>query len=360
MKAILLGLLLMMPNAADADAGADPVRVAVARLTHDHVHWIFRSEPRGDVEIVGIFEPDEELARRYANRYDLEPELFYGELDEMLDAVGPEAVSAFGSIFEHLEVVEAAAPRGIHVMVEKPLAVSLDHALRMRELADEYGIHLLTNYETTWYASVHEARKRISDERYGDLRKIVVRDGHQGPKEIGVSEEFLEWLTDPTLNGGGALIDFGCYGANLVTWLMNGAQPLSVTAVTQQIKPDVYPEVDDEALIILTYPRAQGVIQASWNWPFNRKDMEVYGETGYVFAPDGNTLRYRTGGEETSINLEPREAPYDDPFSYLAGVIRGEIQVADADLSSLSNNVTVVRILDAARRSAETGRTVRF
>jgi hypothetical protein len=51
--------------------------------------------------------------------------------------------------------------------------------------------------------------------------------------------------------------------------------PLTVTAVTQQIKPEIYPRVDDEATIILTYLHAQGILQASWNWPFDRKDMEV-------------------------------------------------------------------------------------
>ena len=96
--------------------------------------------------------------------------------------------------------------------------------------------------------------------------------------------EFLSWLTDPKLNGAGALFDFGCYGAGLMTWLMNGEKPLTVTAVTQQIKPEIYPKVDDEATIIITYPKAQAIIQASWNWPFDRKDMEVYGATGSVMT----------------------------------------------------------------------------
>jgi predicted dehydrogenase len=70
--------------------------------------------------------------------------------------------------------------------------------------------------------------------------------------------EFLQWLTDPVLNGGGALTDFGCYGADLATWFMNGETPLTVTAVTQQIKPDLYPKVDDEATIILAYKKGTG------------------------------------------------------------------------------------------------------
>ena len=72
----------------------------------------------------------------------------------------------------------------------------------------------------------------------GEIRKMVAMDGHEGPKEINVQPEFFDWLTDPVKNGAGALFDFGCYGANLMTWLMDNQRPLAVTAVTQQFKPD--------------------------------------------------------------------------------------------------------------------------
>ena len=232
----------------------------------------------------------------------------------------------------------------------------------MQALAEKHRVHLLTNLETTWYPSVHAARALVREGAIGEIRKVVVHDGHRGPKEIGVEPEFLAWLTDPVRNGGGALTDFGCYGANLMTFLMGGEAPLAVTAVTQQIKPAVYPKVDDEATIVLTYPRAQAILQASWNWPVGRKDMEVYGERGYVLAPDRSTLRVRRDepSPEEVLRLEPRPAPLGDAFAYLAAVVRGEVVVAPSDPSALANNVTVARILDAARESARTGRTVRL
>jgi scyllo-inositol 2-dehydrogenase (NADP+) len=141
---------------------------------------------------------------------------------------------------------------------------------------------------------------------------------------------------------------------------MGGKAPLTVTAVTQQIKPDVYPRVDDEATIVLTYPRAVAILEASWNWPVSRKDMDVYGDRGYVLAPDRSTVRLRRdeGSPEETRSLAPRPAPFDDPFSHLAAVVHGEIRVDDDDLSSLANGVVVARVLDAARESARTGRTV--
>jgi predicted dehydrogenase len=189
---------------------------------------------------------------------------------------------------------------------------------------------------------------------------VVVHDGHRGPKEIGVGAEFFQWLTDPRLDGGGALFDFGCYGADLMTWLMGGERPLTVTAVTQQIKPDIYPNVDDEATIILTYPKAQAILQASWNWPFDRKDMEVYGRSGYVITVGRDDLRVRLEGqpEAAAVKAKAVPPPYDDSLSYLRAVI---VEGLKPDgLSSLETNLVVTEILDAARQSASSGTTVRL
>jgi predicted dehydrogenase len=169
---------------------------------------------------------------------------------------------------------------------------------------------------------------------------------------------FLAWLTDPVLDGGGAVMDFGCYGADLATWLMDGQRPTSVVAVTQQLQPEVYPKVDDEATIVLTYPRAQAIIQASWNWPIGRKDMEIYGQTGALRLPDRSALFLRKPGEdhETKSTAATLIAPYADSISHFAAIVRGQIK--SAGLGSLEINLIVNEILDAAKESAKTGRRV--
>jgi predicted dehydrogenase len=344
--------------------GGRPLRVGIVGLVHGHVQGFFEhSLHNPEIQIVGIAEPDTKLAAQYAEKYGFDRQLLFTNTENMLEAVHPEAALVYTDTFDHRRVVEICARYGVHVMMEKPLAVSFDDALAIQKAAQQANIHVLVNYETSWYPSNHAAYDLVHEHAIGDIRKVVVHDGHSGPKEIGVGPEFLNWLTDPKLNGGGALFDFGCYGADLMTWLMNGERPLTVTAVTQQIKPDIYPRVDDEATIVLTYPKAQAIVQASWNWPFDRKDMEVYGESGYAITVKRDKLRVRRGGgpgggqsAEEQVDAKTIPSPYDNSLSYIRAVVRGE---AKPDvLSSLETNVTVMEILDAARRSAATGKTI--
>lgn len=357
--AIFLLMLLSMGSPAAAQQSGSAVRVAIARLTHGHVAWLLGREAKGDIVVVGIYEPDRAVAARYVRDFKLDPALVHDSLAPMLDHVKPEAVVAFGSIAEHRAVVEAAAPRKIHVMVEKPLAFDAREAEAMAALARHHGIQLLTNYETTWYASRPALQSALASGTVGPIRKAVFRDGHWGPKELGVSPEFLAWLVDPSANGGGAIVDFGCYGANLMTWLMNGRAPVSITAVTQRLKTDpAYARVDDEATLVLTYPDATAIIEASWNWPDHRKDIQLFGDHGMLAAPDRDTLLVRRRGDKQDQPLATPAPTYTDPFAFLAAVVRGQVTVADSDPSSLANALVVARILDAARQSAATGRTV--
>ncbi len=337
-----------------------PVRIAIAGLSHGHVGWIFNRSEKKDVELVGIYEKNEELVNQFIKRYALKRELFYTDLNKMLEQAKPEAVAAFGPINEHITLVRAAAPRKIHVMVEKPLATTFADAKEIQSLAVKNNIQVLTNFETSWYASNQYVNDLLTQGKLGEIRKVMVNDGHQGPKEIGVGKEFFADLTDPVKNGGGAIIDFGCYGANLMTWLLKGERPVSVTAVTHQNKPDIYTKVDDEASVILQYPKAQCIIQASWNWTFSRKDMEVYGTKGYAVAVDATKVRQRLDGKapEESLTLDPRPDPFTDPFSVLAQVVNGKLKLEENDLYGLKVNVIAVEILEAARESAKLGKTI--
>jgi len=367
MQKILLLLVILFPLTAmtgKSNKGViKPLRIVIDGMVHDHVNWILGRKIKGDIEIVGIAEPNRSLAEAYAKRYGFSMDLVYPDLDKAVEATKPEGVLAFNAVFDHLKTVEYCAPRGIHVMVEKPLAANLQQANKMAALAQKHKIHLLTNYETTWYGSNELAYTMVkSEKRIGEIQKIHFHTGHQGPVEIKCKPEFLAWLTDPVLNGGGALMDFGCYGANLTTWLLQGEEPESVTAVIQHTKPEIYPKVDDDATILLSYKKSQVIIQASWNWPYGRKDMEIYGQTGQLICKDGTQmiLQERDKKEAQSIQASALPADRNDPFVYFAQVIGGSIKMSTHDPSSLENNIIVMKILEAAKQSAAKGQTLNW
>jgi predicted dehydrogenase len=349
-----------------------PLRVGIVGLEHGHVAGFLKGGSalvpaggalhRPDVEVVGIVEPRRDLFDSYARRLHLSPDLYFANIADMIAKVHPEAALVFTSTFGHTAAVEECARHGVHVMMEKPMAVSYKDALAIADAAKTNRVHVLVDYETTWYASNKAAHDLVSNAKgIGQIRKVVVRDGHRGPKLIHVQPEFFAWLTDPKLNGAGALYDFGCYGADLMTWLMSGQAPESVTAVTEHLQPDVYPKVDDEADVMLTYNNAIAILQGSWNWPFDVKNMDVYGRTGYIKTIKRDDVEVRKEGEPEGRTSRAAAvpAPYDDPLHYFAAVIHGEIQ-EDGSPSSLATNVIVSEILDAARQSARTGRTVQL
>jgi predicted dehydrogenase len=360
MKRILMaGAAALTLNAAQAQDTKPPVRLAIIGLVHDHAGgFIPKLAGRPDIQLVGIVEPDHDLAARYATSFHLDASLFHDNLDDLLAHTKVEAVALFTSAYDHRQMVELCAPHGLAIMMEKPLAVNMEAAAAIASASGKYHVPVIVNYQSTWspanqavYDTVH------APGGIGPVRRMICCYGHRGPKEIGCSEDFLKWLTDPKLNGGGALVDFGCYGANLMTWLMDGKPPLSVSAVTLHIKPEVYPKVDDDATITLTYPQAVGVIQASWNWPYSRSDFDVYGQAGYTLARGRNSLRLRTGEDkEVEKPVAPLQGAAADEISYLVAITRREIEPSGR--SSLPQNLVVTMILDAARESARTGRRI--
>lgn len=360
---VLCALCALLWSAAAEPAGVAPegapLRLAVAGVTHGHLGEVRSRIGRGDFEVVGVYEADDAYRKSNGLTGHVPEDRFYASLGEMLDATKPEVVVAYGSTFDHLAVVRECAPRGIDVMVEKPLATTVKQAEEMAALARRYGTKVLTNYETTWYASNAYVKRSVDEGRYGKIFRIEVYDGHMGPYEIKCGKRFTDWLTDPVLNGAGALFDFGCYGADLATWIFDGKEPLRVSAVLKTNKPGVYPKVDDDAVILVEYDDAVVEINASWCWPFNRKDMRVYGLDGSVYQQNSEKVMEQSEGRRTDFVAPALAAPYNDSFLWLKAVVRGEITLSPADRQGLETNLTVVRILDAARTSAKKGKAVK-
>jgi predicted dehydrogenase len=358
-RSIRLFILAIMTVGFITNSSAQTnLRLGVAGLNHNHVYGILSRYKAGKAIIVGIAEPNKALWVKFGKQFNIPDSLFFTDLKTMVIAKKPDAVLGYNAAANHVDIVEVCAPLGIPIMVEKPLAATLAQAKRMEELANKYHIKVLTNYETTWYPSNWDIYNTVAAGTIGSIKKMVAHDGHQGPKEIGCSEEFLSWLTDPVLNGAGALNDFGCYGADLMTWMMHGEKPIAVTAIGRHYKPEIYPKVEDDATVIVEYPGATGQIEGSWNWPFGIKDFEVFGETSYLHALDTSHIvsRMRENIKATKT-VDPLTAPINDSMIYLDAVLHNKLPGTD-DLSSLKYNMVVMEILDAAKRSIKEGKRI--
>lgn len=336
------------PVAYSGEAG--PLKIGIVGMTHGHVEGLLWKSTQGDdIKIVGVVEANDALFKRLAEKYHLSSDVRFASIAEMIDRAHPEAVSVMTDIHAHLAVAEACAPRGVHMLFEKPLSFAKADAERIAELSRKHRVLALTNFETSWYASVREAKRLVESGEMSPVRKMVFRHGHKGPKEIGCSPEFLKWLTDPELNGGGAVVDFGCYGAVLSTWMMNGQRPSRIVASATTLKRETYPNVDDDATIILTYPTATSVIQASWAWTHDNKDMDVFTEKGSIHAAKWDALTVRRPDRPAETQTPGKKpAELENEWVYLRKVVRGECAV-DAS-SSLELNVVVAEILDEARQ----------
>lgn len=351
-------IIIALVTCATFESNAQSLRLAIAGLNHNHVYGILSRYRDGAANIVGIAEPNKALWVKFGKAFHIPDSLFYTDLKTMVLKTKPDAVLGYNEAAGHVKIVQVCAPLHIPVMVEKPLAATLEQAKRIQELANQYHIKVLTNYETTWYPSNWDIYNTVNTGTIGPIKRMIAHDGHQGPKEIGCSEEFLSWLTDPVLNGAGALNDFGCYGADLMTWMMHGQRPIAVIAVLRHYKRAVYPKVDDDATVIVEYPGATGEIEGSWNWPFSIKDFEVFGETGYLHALDTSHIVSRMREKIIgSKNVKPLTAPINDPIVYLTAVLHHQLTGTN-DLSSLNYNMVVMEILDAAKRSAQQGKRI--
>jgi predicted dehydrogenase len=353
--------LLGAANVSEAQSasGAAKTRLAVVGLDHDHV-WSLLKDIAGEssADLVAIAESDAALVSRAQKEMPASVK-FYADYVAMLDQAKPEAVIVATSNDRHMEILRQCAKRHIHYSTEKPMATSAANAREMERLAREANIKLMVNYWNAWVAPSHEIFHRVRAGEVGPIQKIIVQYGHRGPKEIGISQQFANWLYDPVKNGGGAIMDFGCYGAELSLWLKG--RPTRVYATTRKMKVEQNNKVDDDATIVLDYPDATAIIEASWDWPYTKEQVEVFGPKGSLLARH-NTLQHRSAdargpnvapdGESVTLDALPKETS--NPIAYFLDCIRNNKPIEDPVSARI--NVQVMEILDAARESARTGK----
>lgn len=361
MKKLLFSMLVFGFMTSIGYAQAAKIRFAVVGLDHDHVWGRMKSiVGNPDVELVAIADPHPELVEKAKTRVPAGVR-FFSDYTEMLDHVKPNAVLVTTANDLHLPILRACATRHIHYFTEKPLAQNGTDAREMARVANAAGIKLMVNYQDIWSPGTQEAVRRIRAGELGPVQKIIVEFGHQGPKEIGTSKEFISWLYDPRRNGAGALMDFGCYGADWALWIKG--RPQRVFAYSLKLKTAQHNQVEDDAVIVLEYPDATAILMPSWDWPYGKGQAEFYGpkgsylviEDGLLFQPAGKRAGVDNpdGSPITTPSLPPEKV---DGIAYFIDCIRNNKPVEGPVSAEL--NVGVNEIIDAALESIRTGRAV--
>ena len=307
-----------------------------------------------EVDFVGVAESEPVLVRE-AKKY--QPDFHYtDDYRELVEDRKPQIVWSFVETSRHLEVVEYLAPRGIHVIFEKPLATSLDDAKRIRDLARKHGIQVMTNFQMAWWPTNQEVKRQADAGAVGKVWRLHGIVGHGGPRKptSARGKVAFDWITDPVRNGGGALMDFGCYNAAWALWLKG--RPRSVFAQANHLRRELY-QVESNSTVVLSYDDGVAILEGSWNLPHNFQDLRVFGAEGSLYMTRaGVELRKGLNGVPETVRPTPLAHERSNPITYIVDRVRRA--VPDDNITALDMNVGVIEILDAAKESIRTGRSV--
>lgn len=266
-----------------------PIRVGVLGLTHDHI-WGNLDDLAASSQgtLVAVADPNTPLLEKVRDHYGCNA--LFDSPEAMLDQTDLDAVYVYGDNATGAALSAAAADRGLHVMVEKPMASDLAGAVEMVAAAARSQVKLMVNWPFAWNPNLQHAWKMAQDGAIGRLFSTKYRAAHAGPKELGCTPYFYNWLHDADLNGAGALMDYCCYGAAMARYLLG--QPSRVTGTTGHLAKD-YITLEDNAIIVMQWPRAMAVTEASWTQIGHLTSYEtvLYGTEGTLFIERGSTGR---------------------------------------------------------------------
>ena len=345
---------LSRPISLQADGG-QRLRIAIVGLVHSHAWGHLRNMARSSlVELAAIAEPIADL-REVASREAPGVEL-YDDYRRMLTEKKPQAVWAFVENDRHLEITKECAARGIHVIFEKPMSATVAEARQMLSLAQKHKIKLMVNYQMAWWPTNYTAYSTAGSGALGRVWRVRTIIGHGGPAPSNPNDKrgqhFWAWLNDEK-RGGGALMDFTCYGGVWLRWYLG--KPKTVYAVTTRTRPDVY-KTNTNATVLATFDNnGIGLIEGSWDLPRGFQDLEVFGNRGSLHM-DRQKVETVVGRERKEVPTEPLGDDRRDPITYFVSRVRGDQPIEG--MVSPEFNVDVMEIVEAARRSAASGRPV--
>lgn len=333
---------------------AGTYRVGIAGLIHDHIWNMLRWWKELDgAELVAAADVNPPLLERMRAEFGVQA--LYGSYAEMFDSENLDIVTVAMDNAGTAEVVEAAAAKGIHVMSEKPMAATLDQADRMIAACRRAKVELMINWPTAWSPAIQTVDRLVREGVIGAVHKVKYLAAHQGPKEIGCSPYFYNWLYDAERNGAGALMDYCCYGSNMAAhWL---GRPASVVGIMGTLVKEDFP-VDDNAIILMKYPHAFGIAEASWSQqaPDGSANPSVYGADGTLSVVGSRVRLARRDREPEWVELDQPSPGRRNGAEYLASCLRSGTPVEG--MCSAETSRIAQEILQRGLESAQQGREI--
>lgn len=354
----------------------------IAGINFDHMHMgdlLRQATELPHAEIVGIADDNPanvESFKLTQERLFIPPDRVFSDYRECLEKTKPDVVILCPATGRHAEMVEAVAPAGTHILVEKPFAASLPDADRMIASIKKTGQQLVINWPLAWYPP-HVTSKRLIDEGViGEVCEVHYYDGNRGPTrhlmdKIEVSEEEALRRTASTwwyqkAQGGGALLDYLGYGVTLGTWFHGGRAPEEVTATTWS-RPGV--EVDEHSITVCRYACGLSKYETRWGAFTDPWIHQPQPKCGFVLVGTKGTIS--SYDYEKTIRIQTREKsegfeiPVDAPRPGMNGPIEHFLDVLENGVplhGPLSLSICRIgqQIVDAAVRSAELRRPVKL
>ena len=346
------------------------LRVGVLGLSHDHIWPNLKVLAAGTVgRLVAVAEPDPALRARLADEHgigDIGSVEAHVAFDDLLERGDLDAVFVYADNRKSAELARLAVERRLPTMIEKPMAADLAGADGLVRAAESRGVPLMVNWPTAWRPAIIHALDLIRSGTIGEPIQISHRGGHVGPKEYGCSPQFCDWLYDAQKNGGGALVDYCGYGSLLTLSLLG--RPTSVTAVAAHLRKEGL-EAEDNAIVILKYPRTLALLEGSWTHIGNQPPygLIVYGDRGtlLVHQPkathEGGTaglgqIEIVTLTDREMIDPPPLPADATDGPTYFLTRIRDRRPMEGLLSPTLGRDIQ--EVLSAALWSSQSGREV--
>jgi predicted dehydrogenase len=345
---------------------AAQLRVGALGLSHDHIWPHLRALAAGELgQLVAAADPNPALRARLIMEQGEVP--CYAEYDALLERTDLDALFVYADNRAAADLAAQALSLDLPVMLEKPLAADLAGAERLLAAANAASVPLMVNWPTVWRPAIRHGLDLVRAGLIGEIVQLSQRGGHRGPREFGCSPQFCDWLYDPHRNGGGALVDYCGYGALLARVLLG--HPTSVTAVSAHLRKDGL-TAEDNAIVVLRYPRALGLLEASWTQVGDApgRALVVYGDAGTLLVhqprapsegqPAAPGLVQLVRHESGSQSIEPPPLPPDeqDGPTYFLSRLRAGAPIGGLCAPDLGRDVQ--EVLEAALISSAEGREV--